>query len=244
VFSRSRKKKRAPGGGRKPKGEFSHLTSLFAVRMPEDMRKQLETAAAENRRSASQELLRRLSDSFGVAAKGRDPAVRAICFLISELAERIRWPVRPGEYWDSNPFLFRAFKIGVQKLLDGLEPTGNVPALDVLIKRLGEEISKTDRGADDTAWMIRAWRSPRNAGAWAASETLADFYSGPKHHPDRIKKLWGPLVNDPTDKDDDTDLSGIAENIIKSTERTWYGMEQARRDLEISKPRKGNLRKS
>ena len=56
----AKRMKRAPGAGRKPRGEFDQLTSPFSLRMPEDLREQLEAAAEKSGRSASQELLRRL----------------------------------------------------------------------------------------------------------------------------------------------------------------------------------------
>ena len=56
------KRKRAPGGGRKPKGAFSKLTSPLSLRMPSDMRDELEAAAKASGKSVSQELLRRLQE--------------------------------------------------------------------------------------------------------------------------------------------------------------------------------------
>ena len=38
--------KRRPGGGRRPKGEFSQLSSTLTIRIPDEMRKQLEDEAA------------------------------------------------------------------------------------------------------------------------------------------------------------------------------------------------------
>ena len=57
----SPKRKRAPGGGRQPSGAFSKLTSPLSLRMPADMRDELEAAAKASGKSLSQELLRRLT---------------------------------------------------------------------------------------------------------------------------------------------------------------------------------------
>src|SRR5262249_56621312 len=120
----AKRRQRATGGGRKPQGEFSHLTSLFAVRMPENIRKQLEAAAKKSKRSASQELLARLNSSFARDRdRKRDPAIAAISYLISQL------PLTPfGKFtkddhfdWHQHPFIFRAFKLAVAELLDALE---------------------------------------------------------------------------------------------------------------------------
>ena len=119
------KRKRAPGGGRKPKGEFAGLPSPLSVRMPADMRAQLEAAARRSGRSMSQEVLRRLNSSLSRERnEAGDRATRALCFLISSLAYAVHWNM-PN--WRSDRFLFRAVKIGIGKLLDALpEPTGEM----------------------------------------------------------------------------------------------------------------------
>ena len=125
-------KRRRAGGGRKPKGEFSELTSPLSFRMPERMWKELQAAKRKSGRSATQEMLRRLQYSFNEdRRKSRDPALQALLYLIGEAAEgvtntyefRVK-DMRP--LWRSNPFLFRAFKLAVSKLLDALEPAGDI----------------------------------------------------------------------------------------------------------------------
>jgi hypothetical protein len=87
------KRKRAAGGGRKPKGEFANLDSVFSIRMPAGLRAQLEHAAKHRGRSTSQEILRRLQNSFHVERhKGEPPHVRALCFLVAHIATRAAGP--------------------------------------------------------------------------------------------------------------------------------------------------------
>jgi len=118
-------KTRKPGGGRKPQGSISGLRSVMSVRMTDAMRKALVKAAKENRRSTTQELLGRLEWSFKEDRKNkRDPASRALGFLIAELAEYVHSGTAD---WRSDPHLFKAFKIAVPKLLDGLPmPAGKI----------------------------------------------------------------------------------------------------------------------
>ena len=242
-------RKRAPGGGRKPQGEFDRLTSLFSLRMPEDLREQIKVAAEESRRSVSQEVIKRLNDSFGVSRdKGRDPAVRAICFLIAEIADEIRWVMEAGQHWDADPFLFRAFKIGVTKLLDGLEPRGEMksPRVDELFELADRQFRnnpRTRRVAEDTyantKKIIKRWKIARTVGADAAANTLSHLYRSSPLRPDEIKAAWGTV---PPGMDER--LVKFRAAMIKTMERTWYGMEQAKRDLELSIPRKGNRKKS
>ena len=97
--------------------------------MPADLRNQLEAAADKSGKNVSQELLRRLQDSFHRdRVKSVDPAIRALCFLFERIAEVISWPpfvVRPWP-WRSSPFLFTAFKLAVNKLLDVMQPAGDI----------------------------------------------------------------------------------------------------------------------
>jgi predicted DNA-binding protein len=57
------KRKRRPGGGRKP-GEFGKLGAVMSLRLPEDLRDQLKQAGRRNGRSMSAELIFRAKDSF------------------------------------------------------------------------------------------------------------------------------------------------------------------------------------
>src|SRR6516225_5822996 len=57
-------RKRAPGGGRKPGGELRDLKAVMSLRMPQDLRDQLDRARQASGRSLSQELLARARLSF------------------------------------------------------------------------------------------------------------------------------------------------------------------------------------
>src|SRR6516165_8156849 len=81
--------KRAPGGGRKPIGRSSARAQL-SVRMPDDLRTELEAAAAARGHSLTQEMIGRLRESLARERIDRqDPAMRALCFLFQNLAESI-----------------------------------------------------------------------------------------------------------------------------------------------------------
>jgi hypothetical protein len=101
-------RKRAAGAGRKPKGEFANLPSPFSLRMPEDLRQQLEQAASRSGRSVSQEMLRRVSNSFDRERdKGRKPETRALCFLVARLEEIVS--NEADGHWRTNPYFYQAF---------------------------------------------------------------------------------------------------------------------------------------
>lgn len=129
------KKRRAAGGGRKSQGEFSRLNAAVSVRMPEDIRGKLELAARESGKSLTQELLRRVSDSFDRdrQRKLRDPASRALCYLLAELIELVALNSLPdtgGSHgiaeWRADPFTFRVVKLAFAQVLDALEPRGQI----------------------------------------------------------------------------------------------------------------------
>jgi Arc-like DNA binding domain len=212
----AKRKSRAAGGGRKPQGEFSQLTSPFSLRMPDGLRGQLEAAAKKSGRSASQELLARLNSSFARERdQGRDPATRALCFLLAELADKIRWP--KSRTWQRDPFIFKAFKMAFAQVLDALEPSGEVnppfPRLALADK-----------------WREQ-WKSPETIANDVAQQTLSDLYRI------SIAPPQSPFAHWLTDENEDA--RAAARYDIAVRERTHYGMADVRRDLRLAKLKKG-----
>ena len=114
------------GAGRKPTGPFAHNTQSVTLRMPADMRAELEAAARKKGWAFSQEVLWRLRASLHKTVEDeRRPSVRAMAFLVAELIERTTMGLML-DGWHRNPFLFRAVRHGVAKLLEALEPPGKV----------------------------------------------------------------------------------------------------------------------
>jgi TraY domain len=112
-------RKRAPGGGRKPQGEFSNKRAMLATRVTLDTRKSLDAAARKSGRSLSQEVEHRLRDSLKVSDKAdRQPESAALAFLVTRLAETISAvSKRP---WHRNRWCMETLKFAVNKLLDQL----------------------------------------------------------------------------------------------------------------------------
>ena len=126
-------KKRKPGGGRKPKGDFSRLASPLSIRMPEKMRKKLKAAASASGKSTTQELLGRLSESLSDPPELReDLQTRHLCYLIEKMTRPMRAPARADlgwkqtRTWQNDKFLFLAFKAAISELLDRLAPAGEI----------------------------------------------------------------------------------------------------------------------
>ena len=83
------KKRRRPG---RPVGEFGPRGSVMGIRLPEDLRRRLQLAAAESGRSLSGELLWRLELTFLGHERGlsQAEAFSAVEKAISEALEAVR----------------------------------------------------------------------------------------------------------------------------------------------------------
>ena len=220
------KRKRAPGGGRKPKGEFAGLESPLSIRMPAEMRARLAASARRSNRSLSQEVLARLNRSLNKDIdKSVDPAMRAICFLISSLAYSIHWNM-PN--WRSDPFMFKAIKIGIGKLLDALEPSGEIRlphfwkvAADMPINEGNETLMKLQEAMQKG--IMTAIQSPE-AMADHAVQTVLQNYTAPR--PPNWEALRG-VASQPGW------VGEIGGKILKRQEDFTYGMKDAQKDLRI-----------
>jgi hypothetical protein len=110
--------------GRKPKGAAPRRVQI-CIRMEGDLHTQLKAAVARKPgRTLSDELHARLRRSFSREREEQgDPATRALTFLISTLAHYTHMRI-PN--WHRNPFLFRAFRLAVDRFLATLEPPGEL----------------------------------------------------------------------------------------------------------------------
>jgi hypothetical protein len=111
----------------------------LTIRIDDDLREQLEAVATARQKrnwNLSQEILLRLRISLNnEREEQRSPAMRALCFLIAQLAEHIVGLKLYGDgkefavfNWRADPFFYKAFKIAVGQLLDALDPPGPIEA--------------------------------------------------------------------------------------------------------------------
>src|SRR5262245_17660810 len=171
------KRKRAPGGGRKPKGEFSQLSSTLTIRIPDDMRKQLEDEAAAKGDSMAQRLLCHLRQSFNRERdKKRDPALQGLLLMIANIAEVLSHLEGPksefGTYWLTNWFTFRAFKVAAHHLLEALEepPTpSHYPFTQKYLNEWVEMMVKDGNDPDFATRWVEMRSSPEGVGGYEFS---------------------------------------------------------------------------
>jgi hypothetical protein len=211
-----RKRKRAPGGGRKASGPFTQNSSQLTVRIRDDLRRKLETAAKEEGHSLSQELQARLKWSFYQDRNNRDPATNALSFLISEVAHRVhlRMPVP----WSHDPLLFTSFRLAVTQLLEKLQPPGEIK--NPLSKLPSEAAAMLE--PVDLQQLKDRWEDANDL----ATRVVNDIF-------DSLRLAEGDIA---------ARLSGIFgddKHLIKQFEREFYSMSHVKRDLGIQfvKPR-------
>lgn len=219
------KRKRAPGAGRKPKGEFANLASPFSLRMPKELRGQLENAVKHTGRSVSQEILIRIAGSFHrEREKAKSSQIRALCFLITQIAEAVS--LTDKDAWRTDPFVFKAFQCGVSTLLAKMEPDANAVSF---IDRLPSTADKSRLNSD-------------NHGRWTA-ETLWDNLQ--RATPEQAEKNAENVVDEILQSQDHDLFSkdlleyfrSIAPFLRQELKNKYtvqaYGMVDARRDLKI-----------
>lgn len=208
------KRKRAPGGGRKSTGEFSQLKSPLSIRMPDEMRRELEAAAKVNKRSVTQEVLRRVQGSFRQDRdRTHDPAMQALCLLIAKLSSDVigQWDSdgRPLHNWRSDRFFFRSFKLAVAHVLDALEPVGEMRPPPVV------EAEKNN-SSEINSESVNSFNTPEERGKYAA------------------KMRWNMLLHADPDLDLDwLDAIPDVADLKADIKNESYGMAKVRRHLQI-----------
>ena len=219
-----RKRKRAPGGGRKAQGELQQLTAIMSVRMPQDLRDQLQRARQASGRSLSQELLWRAKSSFDRdRGQSRDRTLRAFCFLFSELAQVIAVNPELVPDWRFDPWLFQTFKLAVAKLLDRFQPAGKMT-----LPEFWQFVRETpDAGGlpPNKEERERITESPEAMADYVVRNVLSGFNS--PQSVGHLYKGWKGLEARMTDPY----RRRAAGRLTEELGATYYGMIDAQRDL-------------
>ena len=226
-------RRRAPGGGRKPKGAVA-MRSQLTIRIPDDLRAELKAAAKGRGRNLTDELLGRLRASFArEREQKRDPTTRALAFLISQVAEQVHMYSRLGRNWHRNPFVFRAFKLAVARLLDSLEPPGE-------LKSPYDDLPDTLKNHPMTPWLVDRFKTPEDTAERAADYVLTELYPCDDDFvadPNWIRgaRKWAAETGV-------TSTAGLGprfQGFLDNLESEYYGMSNARDALEDTPQKKG-----
>jgi hypothetical protein len=115
-------RKRAPGGGRKPQGEFTGKTASLTTRIRPRVREGLEREAQRNGRSLSQEVERRLTDSLEMPQRIErgwgPPHVQALARLVARAVRTIEGST--GRRWRDDAFTGQAARAAINILMEHL----------------------------------------------------------------------------------------------------------------------------
>src|SRR5262245_15072980 len=116
-----RARKRAPGGGRKPRGDIRGKSATLTSRITASTALALGPEAAASGRSISQVAERMIELGLDrQKERERDTPVKALCYIVAELSALIccfkKEDRKPFE-WLTNPFMFEAFKLAIQRFM-------------------------------------------------------------------------------------------------------------------------------
>jgi hypothetical protein len=122
------RRKRRPGGGRKPAGTIHGKTEAFSTRITAETRRALLREKRRTGRSISQ-----IAEQLIVLGlesrreRERDEPMRALAFLIDQLSINISETRGHKEdaRWRTDPFLFRALQEAIYQLMNRLVPDGD-----------------------------------------------------------------------------------------------------------------------
>jgi hypothetical protein len=129
--------------------------------------------------------------------------------------------------WRSDPFLFKAIKIGIFKLLDALEPSGESTPPDFWRLAAAYEPASDDKTINAVREdHIKAIQSPEAMADLAVRTTLHAYLSPQTQNPLQWEGLRGVAG-----------LPGwegeIGRRLLKDAEDRYYGMKDAKRDLAM-----------
>jgi hypothetical protein len=223
VAQMAKVRKRKPGGGRKPSGSIKGKVEAFSTRITPETRQALEAEAESSGQSISQVAERLLMSALNSKReRERDKPMRALCFVIAELAHQAvglhsmqaDGSERAMLDWRTNRFCFRAFKIAVGKLLDALEPPGEItpPPIEINLDQPEAEVPPGWK-----AW-IASFESPQARGEYAA---------------DRIVNYSLHTLGQLSPEERDEKRRFLRGAGVPSWWREFYGMPDAARDLSI-----------
>jgi hypothetical protein len=139
----------------------------------------------------------------------RPDAMRALCYIVAELSELVcnfkAADGKPVFDWRTNPFMFEAFGLAIQKFMDVIKPAGDI-----------RSPREDEPGlANSTIWG--PYDTPHARAEWAVMILWHNLQSV---EPERLK---ADMFSVPLSIDALTDM-----------ERTAYGMARAREDLQIA----------
>jgi hypothetical protein len=161
------KRNRAPGGGRKPRGEFVGMTDALTVRMPKDVRRGVEREAKRAGRSLSQEIARRLKDSLGLRDRIERELgpkhVYALCRLVGQMAQTVE--MQTGQRWQDDAFTASALCHAIETFVFRVASSGPLKVPE----RIEREANRLEQTSPSLAALAESFRTPTGTGIGVAN---------------------------------------------------------------------------
>lgn len=169
----ARRRKRAPGGGRKPN---PNKKVMFSTRLEPHVMAALKTAAQTWPGKNVSILTERLIND-GLRRRDeaeRDPSLQALLFFIGQLAEHISGGIYEADKgravektatWRTDLFKFRAFKVAVGMLLAAIPEPPSTMTDEQRMQAITETAEQFDAGPELFKLMIEMYKSPESYGA-------------------------------------------------------------------------------
>jgi len=163
-------RKRAPGAGRKPRGEFKGKTATLTTRITPETRVALEDAAKKSRLSLSQEVERRLVRSVAREHK-RTTDVLGLAEAAAQVIEAVQETT--AKRWRQDAFTGEAIRHGMDFLIRHFAAHG-APVIPPSVEKAAEEAAARGHIVDERD------RSPAGIGEIAAAKviTLIEHFWG------------------------------------------------------------------
>jgi hypothetical protein len=133
--------KRAPGAGRKARGEFQGNSAVLTTRITPETRALLERAAAKSNRSLSQVVQHGLRAYLAMLKKNPDRGdhIRALGHAVMLVAQYIERAT--GQPWNENAFTGEALCQGCTRVIAHFAPRGT-PITPPLIKETATRLAQ------------------------------------------------------------------------------------------------------
>jgi hypothetical protein len=160
----------------------------------------------------------------------RDPAMQALGYLISRVAENVQGSHSLSKPWHLDPFTFRAFSLGVARVLAALAPRGEMQPPDVsaslahyrfLQSESGRQLDAAEQAEELHRFdqrIVDRYKTPESAAEYAAEAVLGSLFSPlPTHIFAEIRARYPELES----------------TVEAMMEGLHYAPSDARRDLGI-----------
>jgi hypothetical protein len=155
------KQKRAPGGGRKPQGEFKGNAERLSLRVTPQVRRDLEASAKKGKVSLNQEAQFHLEQSLLKFYRAR-PDINVLTEIIVKVIQDIE-RLTGKLQWNKSPYVADAVRHAIDRLLRHWGAPGE-PKVPLAIKELAK------RWPDD-----KKLQEPAEFGSWVAGSLITEI---------------------------------------------------------------------